>query len=120
MGLVASFLVADHGLGSGTLDAGGDARPITDRARLPDRVHPYEIQYARDAGAPHLCALATERPILSLLQPAEHGALETTAVRPRELGDHHDHHVTLFTQYVDRHIVSVAANANVEDGIPDP
>jgi hypothetical protein len=50
--------VADHGLG-GTLDAGGDARPITDRATLSDRVLPYETQ--RDAGAPHLSALASER-----------------------------------------------------------
>jgi hypothetical protein len=47
IGLVASFLVVDHGLG-GTLDA-GDARPITDRAMLSGRVLPYEIQSVRDA-----------------------------------------------------------------------
>ncbi|MDQ3773163.1 MAG: hypothetical protein M3461_01660 [Pseudomonadota bacterium] len=46
IGLVASFVVADHGLG-GTLDA-GDARPIADGAMLSDRVLPYEIQSARD------------------------------------------------------------------------
>ncbi len=60
VGLVASFLVAEHGLG-GTLEAGGDARPISDReVMVSDSLLPYAIRSARDTGTPHLCALASE------------------------------------------------------------
>jgi hypothetical protein len=55
----------------GTLDAGGDARPITDRAMLSDRVLPYETRSARDAGAPHLRALASKG--LSITTPTGRG-----------------------------------------------